>query len=283
MTALRAGRAACLQVRGFATTPGLRVGPESPNFIDVPKTYQTRTPVKPSVKGTLPVPREVFPPRRADKPSKKYLDDVAREPLTKKEGTVSEKQAFKIEMAGRRRHHLRKGLNQLYERKRKTDNAMFQQSLESQLRRERILRQPEPEDERLTRSSVVEDMQPLKHSTLPDPNREQRLALSQARLEASLAQKNAQRQEDIQELYMNARSFITTEEQLSAEIDRVFPVGENEAWRNDHQEGANIWNLGQPPTVTALVNETRKSETTRWDVTQERLKRLGEQITGGKM
>lgn len=282
MSALRVSRAAKMQVRGFATSPSLRIGPESPHFIEVPKTLQPRTPIKPSVKGTLPVPREVFPPRRVDKPSKQYLDDATREPLTKTDGSVSDKQAFKIEMAGRRRHHLRKGLNQLYERKRKTDGAMFQQSLDSQLRRERVLQQPDPEDELLTRSSVVEDMRPLKHSTLPDPNREERLALSKQRLEASLAQKDAQRQEDIQELYMNARSFITTEEQLTAEIDRVFPAGENVAWRNDHQEGENVWNLGNPPTVQGLVNETR-NETARWDVTQERLKRLGEQITGGKL
>ena len=82
---------------------------------------------------------------------------------------------------------------------------------------------------------------------------------------------------------MNARTFIVTEEQLAAEIDRVFPDGENEAWRNDHQPGENIWNLGNPPTVQSLVNEGRKSETARWDVFQDRVKKLGEQITGGKL
>lgn len=160
---------------------------------------------------------------------------------------------------------------------------MSERSLELQNRRERILQQPEADDERLTRSSVVEAMQPQKHAVLPDPNREERLALSTARTEAKKAEKIAQRQEDLHSLYMTARTFIMTEEQLAAEIDRVFPEGENKAWRNDHQHGENVWNLGLPPTVQSIVSGSRKNETARWDTMQERLKKIGEQVTGGKL
>lgn len=124
---------------------------------------------------------------------------------------------------------------------------------------------------------------PHKQPVLPDPNREERLAISQARLEAKQAQKEIERKEHLQSLYVNARTFITTEEQLTAEIDRVFPEGENPAWRNDHQPGENIWNLGNPPTVFNLANKTRANEAVRWDVSQERVKKLGEALTGGKM
>jgi hypothetical protein len=127
-------------------------------------------------------------------------------------------------------------------------------------------------------------MQPRKQGIIPDPNREERLALSKARLEAKQAQKEAERQEHLHSLYMNARTFITTEEQLAAEIDRVFPDGENVAWRNDHQPGENIWNLGNPPTVNSLAGRTRRAgESMRWDIVQERVKKLGEEITGGKI
>lgn len=287
MSALRHSRTATRQVRGFSTSANLRVGPESPHFIESPRTIQPANPAKPHVKGTLPVPRELFPARRQDKPRKAYLDAATPLPLTERtinpKSANPEKQAFKIKMAEMRRNHLREGLRKLYKRKQIAQQTVFERSLESEARRERVLQQPEPEDELLTRTSIVETMRPQKGAALSDPNREERLALSRARLEAKQAQEDAIRREEIQSLYMNARTFIVNEEQLAAEIDRVFPEGENEAWRNDHQQGENIWNLGVPPTIVNLVNDARKSETGRWDLIQDRVKKLGEQITGGKL
>lgn len=287
MSALRNSRTATRQVRGFSTSANLRVGPESPHFIEAPRIVQPSNPAKPHVKGTLPVPRELFPARRQDKPRKAYIDAVTPRPLSEHKvnpkSADPEKQAFKIKMAEMRRSNLREGLRKLYKRKQIAEQTVFERSLENQARRERVLQQPDPEDERLTRSSVVEAMRPQKGAALSDPNRETRLALSRARMEAKQAQKDALRQEELQSLYMNARTFIVNEEQLAAEIDRVFPEGENEAWRNDHQQGENIWNLGIPPTVQHIVNDSRKSETARWDVIQDRVKKLGEQITGGKL
>ncbi|CAG8125845.1 unnamed protein product [Penicillium salamii] len=287
MSALRNSRTASVQVRGFATSSSLRVGPESPHFIDVPKIVQPTNPTRPHVRGTLPVPRELFPARRTDKPKKAYLD--AATPAPQSERTVNPrssdpaKQEWKHKMAELRRQNLREGLRDLYARKRNTQGRMISRSHEAQSRRERILQQPEREDERLTRPSTIAAMLPHKQPILPDPNREQRIALSQARMAAKKAQKESVRQADLQLLYMNARSFITTEEQLAAEIDRVFPEGENKAWRNDHQPGENVWNLGNPPTVNNLVNQTHRNEGARWDIMQERVKQLGEQITGGKI
>ncbi|KAB8239601.1 hypothetical protein ETB97_007451 [Aspergillus alliaceus] len=280
-------RAASVQVRGFTSSASLRVGPESPNFVDVPRTIQPDLPSKQHVKGTLPVPREIFPVRRADKPSEEYIS--AATPLPSKENKVDPNDPhaqyinWKRRMADMRRQNLREGLLELHSRKQRTDKSMMQRSADKQKRRERIFRQPEREDERLTRPSVVQEMLPKRTPVLPDPNREERLALSHARLEAINAQKQAEQRDSLQTLYMNARNFITTEAQLAAEIDRVFPEGENEAWRNDHQQGENIWNLGVPPTVQSIVNESRKSEAARWDLIQGRVKKLGEQITGGKL
>ncbi|KAJ5721359.1 uncharacterized protein N7483_009293 [Penicillium malachiteum] len=286
MSAIRYSRTARVQVRSFTTSPNLRVGPESPHFVDIPQVLQPTNASKPRVKGTLPVPRELFPSRRTDKPGKMYLDAVTPAPKTERKVNVKssdpEKQAFKIKMAELRRENLREGLEGLYKRKTSAEAVMSHRSRENQKRRESVLRQSEPEDERLTRSSIVQAMQSQKH-VLADPNREERLAISKARVEAQEAQKSAERQDDLHSLYMSARTFITTEEQLSAEIDRVFPDGENTAWRNDCQPGDNIWNLGTPPTVQSIVNESRKSEVARWDVLQGRVKKLGEQLTGGKL
>ncbi|BAE59161.1 hypothetical protein F9C07_4788 [Aspergillus flavus] len=287
MSLFRSCRTASVQARGFTSSASLRIGPESPNFVDVPRTIQPDLPSKQHVKGTLPVPREIFPVRRADKPSEEYI--AAATPLPSKETKADPNDPhaqyinWKRRMAEMRRQNLREGLLELHSRKQRTDKSMMQRSVEKQKRRERIFRQPEREDERLTRPSVIQEMLPKRTPVLPDPNREERLAISKARLEATKAQKQAEQQDSLQTLYMNARNFITTEAQLAAEIDRVFPEGENEAWRNDHQQGENIWNLGLPPTVQSIVNESRKSEAARWDLIQGRVKKLGEQITGGKL
>ncbi|KAJ5860976.1 uncharacterized protein N7529_008286 [Penicillium soppii] len=286
MSALRNSRTATVQVRGFASSSKLRVGPESPHFIDVPKIVQPNNPKRPHVRGTLPVPREIFPARRADKPTKAYIDAVTPLPKTKRlvnpYGPDPEKEEWKHKMADLRRQNLREGLQSLWERKSRSESTMISRSEKSQEHRQRVLQQPQRQDELLTRPSTIQAMLPQKQPVLPDPNREERIALSRSRLAAKKAQKEAKRREHLQSLYMNARNFIVTEEQLAAEIDRVFPEGENPAWRNDHQPGENIWNLGNPPTVNNLVNQTNRNEAGRWDVTQDRVKQLGEQITGGK-
>ncbi|KAB8078341.1 hypothetical protein BDV29DRAFT_166540 [Aspergillus leporis] len=287
MSLFRSCRTASVQVRGFTSSTSLRVGPESPNFVDVPRTIQPDLPSKQHVKGTLPVPREIFPVRRADKPSEEYI--AAATSLPSKETKIDPNDPhaqyinWKRRMADMRRQNLREGLLELHSRKQRTDRSMMQRSVEKQKRRERIFRQPERDDERLTRPSIIQEMLPKRTPALPDPTREERLAISQAQVEAVNAQKQAEQQDALQALYMNARNFITTEAQLAAEIDRVFPEGENEAWRNDHQQGENVWNLGMPPTVQSIVNESRKSEAARWDLIQGRVKKLGEQITGGKL
>ncbi|KKK19304.1 hypothetical protein P175DRAFT_0497248 [Aspergillus ochraceoroseus IBT 24754] len=281
------GRTATVQLRGFSSSASRKVGPESPNFIEVPRSIQPDLPSKPRIKGTLPVPREIFPRRRADKPSEQYIAAATPLPSAQPEIDPTDPHAqykdWKRKMADMRRQNLREGLLELHTRKQRIDKSMAQRSIEKQKRRERVLRQSEREDERLTRPSVVQEMLPKCTPVLPDPNREERLANGRVKLENNKIQKEATRQDSLHTLYMNARSFITTEAQLAAEIERVFPEGENEAWRSDHQYGDNIWNLGLPQTVQSIVNEGRKSEAARWEVIQGRVKKLGEEITGGKL
>ncbi|ODM23037.1 hypothetical protein SI65_00626 [Aspergillus cristatus] len=287
MSFLRNCRTAGVQVRGFASSASLRVGPESPNFIDVPRTIQPELPSKRRVKGTLPVPRELFPARRTDKPSKAYIKDATPLPTNQTPIDPNDPHAEYIEskrhMADMRRRNLRQGLKELHWRKRRTDWSMMERSLEKQRRREEIFQQPERLDESLTRPSVVQDMQPTRTAVLPDPDREIRLAESRARTEVVNAQKKMEREEALQTLYMNARNFITTEEQLAAEIERVFPDGYNPEFTNDTFQGENIWNKGAPTSVQSIVNDSRRNEVARWDTIQDRVKKLGEELTGGKL
>ncbi|KAA8648944.1 hypothetical protein EYZ11_002413 [Aspergillus tanneri] len=287
MSLLRSCRTATVQIRGFSSSFYLRVGPESPDYIDIPQPVQQGARSVRRVKGTLPVPREIFPARRVDKPTEKYIS--AATPLPSNVPDIDSNDphvqyiGWKRRMADMRRKNFREGLLELRDRKQRTDKRMEQESLAKQLRRKSVLGQPERADEKFTRPSVIQDMLPKHTSTLPDPGREERLANSRARFEAKNARKAMEQQDSLQALYMNARNFITTEAQLAAEIERAFPEGENEAWRNDHQQGENIWNLGMPPTVQSIVGDTKKNEAARWDLVQGRVKKLGEELTGGKL
>ncbi|KAL4784823.1 hypothetical protein BJX76DRAFT_203852 [Aspergillus varians] len=280
------GRTASVQLRGFSSSSGLRVGPESPNFIEVPRTIQPDLPQKPRVKGTLPVPREIFPRRRADKPNPDYIAAATPLPIHQEKISPDEAHAeyrgWKRSMADMRRQNFEEGLLELHNRKQRTDITMENRSRQRQKLRERVLRQPERHDERLTRPSTVQEMLPKRTPVLPDPGREERLAESRRQVEKKKLEKEQERQDSLHTLYMNARSFITTEAQLAAEIDKVFPEGENEAWRSDYKYGENVWNLGFPRGMGSRI-DVQKRESERWDVIQGRVKKLGEQITGGKI
>ncbi|RAL16025.1 uncharacterized protein BO97DRAFT_403201 [Aspergillus homomorphus CBS 101889] len=287
MALFRTCRTATVQLRGFSSSSSLRVGPESPNFIDVPRSLQPDLPSKRIIKGTLPVPREIFPARRTDKPTQAYISAATPRPKKGKSPNPNDINYEYIEqkkrMANMRRKNLREGLLELHARKQATDTAMKLRSEQKQLYREKILQQPDREDVRLTRTSIVQEMLPQHMPVLPDPDRETRLRKARSRTQRKLANKVAERRHDMHDLYVNARNFIVNEEQLAAEIEKVFPEGVNEAWRSDHQEGVNIWNLGFPQGISSLASDSRKTESARWDTIQSRIRRLAEEITGGKM
>ncbi|KAL4946654.1 hypothetical protein BDV06DRAFT_53764 [Aspergillus oleicola] len=281
------GRRAAVQLRGFSTSSCLRVGPESPNFVEVPRTIQPDLPQKLRVKGTLPVPREIFPRRRIDKPGKAYIEAVTprsanQDPIGLDE-PHAEYREWKREHADMRRKNLQEGLLELHSRKQRTDSKMEQRSQFKQMLRERVLRQPERDDERLTQPSIPAIMQPRTSTgALPDPDREERLAASLLRLEQKNLEKELDRRDSLHTLYMNARKFIVNEDQLTAEIEKVFPEKDNEAWQSDSRQGENIWNLGFPTGMAKRLSDS-KTGTGRWDTIQGRVKKLGEEITGGKI
>ena len=287
MSLYRSCRTANVQIRSFASSSRLQVGPESPNYIEIPRILQPNFPSKPRVKGTLPVPREIFPARRLDKPSEAYIAAATPLPVKKRSAPKDDpnikSNAWKQRIAEKRRRNLWEGLRELHGRKQRTDRWMTELSRQKQTRRGRILQQRPREDEWLTSPSIAQAMQPVRAPVLPDPDREERLARSRVLVQAKEAEKRAERRDALHTLYMNARDFITTEKQLEAEIQRVFPDGDNPAWRNDQQSGENIWNLGIPPTIQTIVNDRRKTEPARWEMIQGRVKKLVEEITGGKL
>ncbi|KAF4633094.1 hypothetical protein G7Y89_g5029 [Cudoniella acicularis] len=282
-----------IQPRSFSTTTSLSsIGPENPRFIEIPAAVQPQVLPKRDIKGVLPPPRNLFPKRAGDKTSHEYF--VATIPGPKKKRKASnEYVAWKREMAETRRRNLREGLHALKSRKLRADHLVARKSLEKSQERERRVQAPPREDERLTSSTITNSMRELQLGPAPDPLREQRVAEKTARVQAKEAAREEARRSALHTLYMNARSFITTEEQLDATIEEIFVERPFKDIKNvANPNSNNIWEaMGQPPTVqNMLQNVNNNSRGTLMtyhlgpaQLTGQRMKKIGEELTGGKM
>lgn len=89
---------------------------------------------------------------------------------------------------------------------------------------------------------------------------------------------------------MNARDFIVTEEKLQEAVERAFDPRSGQ-FDTDAKRGLNIWNLEYPDTVKEMLERVNRAEGGKaverfagyGAVTDERMRRLGEELTGGKM
>lgn len=191
-------------------------------------------------------------------------------------------------MAEGRRANLRESLVEL--KKRHLDRTSLIGSIggRKKIERTQALNAPQREDERLTNPTITAAMSELQIGALPDPDREQRIAEKKARIAAKEAAKEEQRKDALHTLYMHARDFIVTEEQLNEEIEKIFveePFGLERAGKQ------NIWDAyDAPQTVQDMlleVNNTQKKAVAYHAgpaaVTGARLKRIAEELTGGKM
>lgn len=155
--------------------------------------------------------------------------------------------------------------------------------------REKLLYAPERKDVRFTNPSVLSTQRSTKHRALPDPTRPARLAAMRQNVADMAAMREETRRNALHALYVNAGDFITTGMQLDSVVDRIFD--DNSQFRSDGSEGVNIWNLGCPETVQELLGKVdRRGVQTALDsaegneiVTRERMRKISEELTGGKM
>lgn len=242
------------------------------------------------IKGTLPSPRNIFPTRGPNKTDPEYLAAATQEPTAHHHLSKPQTDyiAWKRRMAEWRRTNLREGIVELHGRKVIQDKRLARQSQRKQMDRDQRYNAPTREDERLTSPTVTSAMSKLQVGRLADPDREARLAEKAARVQEKAAMKEEARRDALHTLYMHARSFITTEQQLNDEIEKIFvefPFGQV------HEGKTNIWDaLGAPPTVQDMlstINNTQRSAVAYHagpaDLTGKRIKRIAEELTGGKM
>ncbi|KAL8931232.1 MAG: hypothetical protein Q9216_007251, partial [Gyalolechia sp. 2 TL-2023] len=188
-----------------------------------------------------------------------------------------------------RRRNLRESLQELRSRKEKSDSRLAAIGSLQQSERAALLSAPTPSDEKYTSSSVVQSSLPGR-SGLPDPDRERRIEAKKQNYATHAASKKAERRNALHTLYMNAREFIVTEEKLQEAVERAFDP-QNKQFDTDARRGLNVWNLDFPDTVKDMLARVNRGEGGKaverfagyGAVTDERMRRLGEELTGGKM
>lgn len=265
----------------------------------------------------------MFPANRPEKSTPEYIANLTREPLTKNIKPVSKlspQAKHKVKMAEQRRTQLREGLTALKARKEADLTAMSRRSQQKQLERSKLLTQSEREDARLTNTTVPTAMQPSNNTTTPSK-------LSLAALEAELTHartlhaqkvtnytthkstKHAEKMDALHTLYMSARTFVTTEEQLEKLLAEQFE--DPSRFTNDIASGDSMWQFGPPESVKDMIGQASgkpgrrqggitgdmlsslkassrlahgiQVEREQASMDQERLKRIAEKLSGGKI
>ncbi|KAF2818789.1 hypothetical protein CC86DRAFT_375635 [Ophiobolus disseminans] len=283
-------------VRNFTSTPPtLALGPQSPNYIDVPKPLQPTFPLSPQPKGHLPVPRDVFKTRnRHPKQSPVFLARSTRVPKdAKAPGPYSrdaEYRLYKQRLADTRRSALRDGVKQLHDRK-LTNEALHLSKIKASYADMRARASAPPrETDVLTATSLSPGIRAFLAGTLPNTSREN----IPKRRDAYHRRHNRvydQRRAQLHDLYVNARTFIVDEAQLDDAIEKTFgteedPMGWNQSGvmgrrSEGGMEGLSPWHGAMPEGVGDMLTKLRGGEGV--GLAKERAKKVAEELTGGKM
>jgi hypothetical protein len=282
--------------RTFSSTPpSLALGPQSPNYIEVPKPLQPTFPLEPRLKGHLPVPRDIFKTRNAHpKQSDVFLNRSTRTPKTVKAPGPYSRDAdyrlYKQRLADKRREALQEGVKQLHSRKVASEAAHLAKVQANYAdRRERAMAPPREVDV-LTQTSVSKGIRDFLAGTLPASSRTQNIARRRKAYERRMARVQAVRQSRLHDLYVNARQFIVEEAQLDEAIEKTFgteeaPMGWNNAGnmglRSEGHEGLSPWQGYMPEGVGDMLEKLKGGEGV--GLAKERVKKVAEALTGGKM
>jgi hypothetical protein len=283
-----------------STSPSLALGPESPNYIEVPKPVQPRFPPKSDIKGHLPVPRDVFK-TRSKLPKEKFgtVDEyhdafVARatsDPLkVKVPGPYSQDadyRLYKQRLAQTRKEALREGVKKLYERKTKTEASDLARIQQNSAERRALAMAPPRTVDVLTQTSIQKGIRDFLTDSLPQTPREAIVKARRKGYVSRVAKQNAVRRQRLHDLYTNARKFIVNEEQLDEAIEKAFGTEESPVrWDNKGSispaaSGMSPWDGPMPEGVGDKLQKLKGGEGV--GLARERVRKVAEALTGGKM
>jgi hypothetical protein len=268
-----------------------RLPPDSPSYIRLPKPPQFEERKHARVRGSLPVPREIFPRIEGDRKLQPgYVQQTVPRPAKPSKVDTPER-GWKTLMAASRRQNLEDGLKELWERRTETEYVRSARNQRKFKEHNTAAIAPEREDERLTRGTVMEPL--LDTKVYIDPQRFARADRSRSRVMAAQNAKRESRRDALMELYISASNFITQESELKAEIENIF--SEDYFKRQSQAAGRwgteNAWGIyGNPPSIANMLETTTGTSTklvdvyeSEYDRSVKRQKRIAEEFTGGKM
>jgi hypothetical protein len=287
--------------RAFSLTsirPVNRIPPESPAYLDVPQSPQSQAVEDAKLsrlafKGHLPIPRKVFRKRshRAHKTSPGFLAQSAKVPTSPSSQLPApdDRIAWKRRMAASRRKNLKEGVQQLWVRQNRTETQRRARQRAKSNANIAALQAPQREDERLTESSIPAAL--LQTAVVRDPLAFRRALASRDRTAALAARKSQERKDALQHMYMLARSFIVSEQELERRVEKLFSADYFSSYgiTSRNTEIVNIWDRdGLQPTVQDMVGQVSKPSNKgvvedAQTATSKRQQRLAEELTGGAL
>ncbi|KAF1958977.1 hypothetical protein CC80DRAFT_490735 [Byssothecium circinans] len=282
-----------LCIRAFSSTPTtLALGPESPNYVEVPKPLQPTWDREPELKGHLPVPRDVFKTRsKLPKESPKFVKLTTKEPAKVKVPGPYSKDAdyrlYKQRLADARRKAFREGVQELHERKVTTEAEHLEKVQKASAEKRALAMAPPRDVDVLTQTSISKNIRLFLTDQLPRTPRSVIVQNRRKGFARRLARQNTVRRSRLHDLYTNAREFIVNEEQLDEAIEKAFGTNENPVrWNNQGVVGPNAtglspWDGPIPEGVGDKLQKLKGGEGV--GLAKERAKKVAEALTGGKM
>jgi hypothetical protein len=234
------------------------------------------------------VPKKLVSENNKYRTTDQWLNKSARHPKEEKWISPNEENAgykvWRTKLAKERRQHIREGVQELFNRDVHETKRDLKRQKEQQETLAKARNAPERVEDEYARESVSEAVKYILESkvqTLPEPEEE-----FQARAEiydAINQAKKEERMDQLHELYMKARNFIVTEEQLSEEIEKVFGADDNPVvWPGN---SLSVWGQRRPPSTTELAGvlpEDVGSER-RVKALKRRMYRIAGELTGGEI
>jgi hypothetical protein len=274
--------------------PALRshVPPESPSYIRLPTPPQSEEKKLPRVRGHLPVPREIFSREEGNRKVKPgYIQQTAPLPANR-QAPQNETQRWKQTMASKRRKNLHVGLEALWKRRNRRDEVRNARVGKKFAEHNAAAAAPEREDDRLTRSTVLDAI--MDTTVYPDPSRFEKAEESKLRVAAKERAKLEARRDSLMELYINASDFIVNENGLKEAIETEFA---DDFFKKQGQSmgrygsAENTWDIwGKPASIQNMLEVTSGTSTkvidyyeSEYDRSVKRQKSIAEEFTGGKM
>lgn len=190
-------------------------------------------------------------------------------------------------MSEQRKKNFREGLTELATRKTEIVRRNKARSAAKVRRNHELKNMPEREDERLTKPSTTKEIRDLLLTLRPQGRSAEELEAARRRYVERRAAKKDHRQEAIHNLYMHARDFILTEEQLNEAVEKAFGSDEDPIVWGVHNHPT-IWGLGHPDTIEKMLKSGEGDSidqlmSRKETMMQSRLRRVAEVLTGGKM